>query len=178
MIYYLCRHGRQRAEQVRRVHYGDFLVAEGQGRRSFGRRDVVRGLVALRSIVRVDRLLDRMSRRCLESLDLPVHQRFLIRVLFVFDWRARLANRCCRLLFLRFLDNNRFLKRRAPRYCFCRTELGLRLGTARILQRHHILCKSRRRCSRVSQTSKGSVIIIFTLYLRLACPEELRLISP
>lgn len=171
MIYYLFRHGRQRAEQVHCVHYGDFLVAEGQGRRSFGRRDVVRGLVALRCIVRVDRLLDRMSRRSLESLDLPVHQRFLILVLFVFDWRARLANRCCRLLFLRFLDNNRFLKRRALRYCFCRTELGLRLGTARILQRH-ILCKSRRQCGRVSQTSKGSVAchvtIILTLYLRHA----------
>lgn len=90
----------------------------------------------------VDRLLDPC--RCLvRRLDLHVHRRFLFLVLLVFDWLARLANHR-RLLVVRFLDNDRFLKRRGSAlFVFLvYTETGS-AARPRILQRH-ILCKSTR----------------------------------
>lgn len=88
----------------------------------------------------VDRLLDPC--RWLVRLDLHVHRRFLFLVLLVFDWLARLANH--RLLVVRFLDNDRFLKRRGSAlFVFLvYTETGS-AARPRILQRH-ILCKSTR----------------------------------
>ena len=101
----------------------------------------------------VDRLLDGVSCRW---LDLPVHRRFLFLVLFVFDWlRARLANRRG-LLVVRFLDNDRFLKRRCSALLLL--PYGTRRGFAakhtatRILQRH-ILCKSTHRRATRPRTS-------------------------
>lgn len=118
---YLFRDGRYGAEQADRVHrVRHFLFAKGQGRRSFRRGDV------LRCIVHVDRLLDPWLIR----LDLHVHRRFLFLVLLVFDWLARLANHRRRLLVVRFLDNDRFLKRRGTAlFVFLvYTETGSRLG--------------------------------------------------
>lgn len=88
----------------------------------------------------VDRLLDPC--RWLVRLDLHVHRRFLFLVLLVFDWLARLANH--RLLVVRFLDNDRFLKRRGSAlFVFLvYTETGS-AARPRILQ-WHILCKSTR----------------------------------